>query len=217
MELVRLKECDRNFLSEVIEAGGKNAQICFECGTCSGGCPVAYAMDYTPRQILRMAELGMRREVLQSSAIWICAACHTCTTRCPRGVELSHVMGAIKSIAVKEGFVPKNPRGPAFYKSFAEIIEQNGKVFEALLMVKFALRTEFWGAPTKFTFGDVFDPALAMDSVIGALQSLMKDMPMAMELSKKGKIETMPPKIKALDQWKKIYENVRRLEAEAGR
>ncbi len=214
LEPVRLKECDPHFIDEVIEAGGRKARLCFECGTCSAGCPVAYAMDYTPRQLLRMVELGMRQEVLRSKTIWTCAACHTCTARCPRGVELSHVMGALKSIAIKEGIIAKNPKGPAFYKSFEEIIEENGRIFEPLLMVKFALRTEFWSSPAKFTWGEVFDPGLAMDAAVGAIQRLLKDMPMAMELSKKGKIDPMPHKIMGIAGWQKLIENVHRIEAE---
>jgi len=216
LDQVRLKDCDPNFINEVIAAGGKNAQLCFECGTCSGGCPVAYAMDYTPRQLLRMVELGMKKEVLESNTMWVCAACHTCTTRCPRGVEISHVMGAVKVIAIKEGVAPANPKGPAFYKSFAEIIKENGRVFEAMLMLKFSLRTEFWSGPSKFVWGEVFDPGVAMDSVMNAMKSMLKDVPLAMELYKKGKIEPMPPKIKALDQWQKIYENVEKINREEG-
>ncbi len=217
MEPVRLKECDPHFIDEVIEAGGRKARLCFECGTCSAGCPVAYAMDYTPRQILRMVELGMKREVLQSKTMWTCAACHTCTTRCPRGVELSHVMGALKSIAIKEGVMAKNPKGPAFYKSFEEIIEENGRIFEPLLMLKFALRTEFWTKPVKLTWGqgELFDPGLAMDAALGVMQRLMKDMPMALELSKKGKIDPVPHKIRGITAWQRIIENVHKIEGEA--
>ncbi len=59
-QTIKLKDCDPNFVNEVISAGGKNAHICFQCGTCTAGCPTVYAMDYTPRQILRMVNLGMR-------------------------------------------------------------------------------------------------------------------------------------------------------------
>ncbi|MEE8167403.1 MAG: 4Fe-4S dicluster domain-containing protein [Candidatus Hydrothermarchaeales archaeon] len=210
-----LKDCDPNFIQEVIKAGGKNAQVCFECGTCSGGCPVAYAMDYTPRQTLRMVELGMRKEVLQSGTIWTCAACQTCTTRCPRGVELSHIMSAIKSIAIKEGVPPKNPMGPAFYMSFTEIAKGNGRLFEAMLMLKFVLRSEFWPTPTKFTWRKIFNPALAIGAVIGTIKRLMKDMPLGLKLIKKGKMEIMPHKIKGIAQLQRISENVRKIEMEA--
>ena len=28
--------------------------LCFQCQKCASGCPVAYAMDFTPPQLLRM-------------------------------------------------------------------------------------------------------------------------------------------------------------------
>src|SRR4030067_189084 len=44
-----------NFMKEVSSllhaADGKPFPTCVQCGTCSGTCPVAAYMDYTPRQI----------------------------------------------------------------------------------------------------------------------------------------------------------------------
>ncbi len=69
LETIRLKDCDPNFTKDVIEAGGKKANLCFQCGTCTAGCPTVYSMDYTPRQIMRMVNLGMKEQVLKSDTI----------------------------------------------------------------------------------------------------------------------------------------------------
>lgn len=193
-EVIRLKDCDPNFVNEVIEAGGKNAQLCFSCGTCSGGCPAVYTMDYTPRQIMRMVELGIKDKIFKSNTIWVCAGCHTCTTRCPRGVEISKVMAALKSIALRNGYPLMEPGGPAWYNSFMEVIENYGRIFEPELMLKYNLKR------TK--------------NPIGLAKALLKDAPMGLEMFRKGKLILMPDKIKHRDHLKIIQENIRKMRAE---
>ena len=41
---------------------------CIQCGTCTASCPTAYAMDYTPRQLWRLIQLGLKEEVLRSNS-----------------------------------------------------------------------------------------------------------------------------------------------------
>lgn len=195
VQTIRLKDCDPNFTKEIMDAGGKKVNLCFQCGTCTAGCPTVYAMDYTPRQIMRMVNLGMKEEVLKSSTIWLCSSCFTCQTRCPRGVEITSVMGALKNIAIKDGAKVANKKGPGFHRSFVEVTRDTGRLFEPLLMLKFAGKTE--------------------NSIGGALKSLIKDAPLGMELVKKGKMSFLPTKIKRTDQLKTIYENVRKMEEKA--
>jgi len=51
---------------------------CIQCGTCTASCPTAYAMDYTPRQLWRLVQLGLKNEVLSSNSFWLCTACYAC-------------------------------------------------------------------------------------------------------------------------------------------
>jgi heterodisulfide reductase subunit C len=89
------------------EPGGENIKKCFSCGTCTAGCPVREVTDrYNPRKIIRMALLGMRKEVLSSQFIWLCSSCYTCFERCPQDVRIPELMNAIKNIAVREGHLP---------------------------------------------------------------------------------------------------------------
>jgi len=74
---------DLSFADQVSELSHQNVQRCFYCLRCSAGCPAAYAMDYTPAQILRLVQLGQKDTLLHSSAIWLCIGCETCGTRCP--------------------------------------------------------------------------------------------------------------------------------------
>ena len=89
------------------EPGGENVKRCFSCGTCTAGCPVREVTDrYNPRKIIRMALLGMKKEVLSSQFIWLCSSCYTCFERCPQDVKIPELMNAIKNIAVREGYLP---------------------------------------------------------------------------------------------------------------
>lgn len=104
MSEVRL---DPKFKEEVSKIrGGENIKRCFQCGTCSAGCPIRWIDGkYNPRKIIRMVILGMRDRVLSSDFIWLCSQCYTCEERCPQDVRIPEIMHAIKNLAVREGFV----------------------------------------------------------------------------------------------------------------
>ena len=90
------------------EPGGEHIKRCFSCGTCTAGCPVREVTDrYNPRKIIRMAILGMKKEVLSSQFIWLCSSCYTCFERCPQDVKIPELMNALKNIAVREGYLPQ--------------------------------------------------------------------------------------------------------------
>lgn len=186
-EVVKIEECDLNFINDVEEAGGRNVYACFQCGTCSGGCPVSFVMDYTPRRIMRMVQLGMREKVLSSATIWLCSSCNTCITRCPREVELPAVMAALKSIAIKEGIDAKIKEGPIFYKTMIENIKKYGRVHETGLFMSFARKT-------------------------GGLMKVLKELPLGITLLRKGKLKLSPEKIESTDQLKTMFKSIEQLD-----
>ena len=106
---------DRSFL-EVIDPLEK-LRRCIQCGTCSATCPTSYAMDYTPRQVWRMVNLGMRDEVLKSRTFWLCTTCKSCQVQCPRGIDLMEAM-----IALKEYSFNSDINVPEGMKTFGETI-----------------------------------------------------------------------------------------------
>ena len=75
---------------------------CIQCGTCSGSCPNAFAMDLTPRQLWRKVLLGQTDEIFKSRTFSLCSDCYYCTLRCPRGLTLTEAMNALKQIAARE-------------------------------------------------------------------------------------------------------------------
>jgi len=78
-----LENINPAFLEEVEGGSGVKVSACFQCRKCTNGCPVTFAMDLYPDQVMRYIQLGIREPVLNSSTIWVCASCETCTTRCP--------------------------------------------------------------------------------------------------------------------------------------
>lgn len=130
-----------NLLSYVNKRTGQNISSCYQCGKCSAGCPTAYAMDIPPRQIMRALQLGLKDEILSSSAIWLCLSCHTCSQRCPREIDIAGVMEALRLLAISEGKRPREKDIAVFYKAFIEQIRMFGRVYEAGLGVSYNLRS----------------------------------------------------------------------------
>jgi heterodisulfide reductase subunit C len=93
-------EIQSPFVLEVEAISGENLYACNQCGKCSAGCPVAFHLDLLPNQVIRMVQLGIE-DVLQARTIWTCAACLTCLTRCPKGVDLPRIMEALRLIRMQ--------------------------------------------------------------------------------------------------------------------
>jgi heterodisulfide reductase subunit C len=124
--MIDSKALDPNFKFIIAsEPGGENIKKCFSCGTCTAGCPVREVTDrYNPRRIIRMAILGLKKEVLSSPFIWLCSSCYTCFERCPQNVKIPELMNAIKNIAVKEGYLPSSLKSQLdLLSSFGRLIE----------------------------------------------------------------------------------------------
>jgi len=106
-EAIRSSRLDRNFPKEVMKHhGGEKLLLCYLCGSCAGGCPVGrLTTDYNPRQIVRMAALGLKDKVLKSNSLWLCTACFTCTDRCPQGIEVASIVRVVRNMAAKQGII----------------------------------------------------------------------------------------------------------------
>lgn len=100
------KYIHNDLVRRVEELSGQDLLACYQCGECSAGCPAAFAMDLLPSQVIRLLQLGQVEDVLKSATIWFCAACQTCYARCPKGVDLSRIMEALRELAMeREGEV----------------------------------------------------------------------------------------------------------------
>jgi len=127
---------------------------CYQCKKCSTGCPLTFAMDLLPDQVIRLALLGQEELLLGCRTIWVCSACETCTTRCPNGVDIAGVMDWLKEEAVKQGHDLAEVGVAAFHRFFLEsVAAAGGRVAEAQLMRRFTL-FKLWRGPK---LGELWD------------------------------------------------------------
>lgn len=111
---------------------------CIQCGTCGGACPVSFAMDRTPRQVINLVRSGRVEEALHSESIWLCASCYRCTVQCPAGIKITDVMYTLKVASTEMGIHHEKVMGPVFAKTFADMLESNGRISEARLILRVA-------------------------------------------------------------------------------
>jgi heterodisulfide reductase subunit C len=137
---------DPGFLDEVYSIyGGEKIKDCIQCGTCSGSCPVSWAMEETPRQIFAMIRAGMRDRILDSLTIWTCASCYQCAHRCPQEIKITDIMYMLKRMAIRENRKRSRQAG-ALSKTFVEIVNKYGRNRETELMVRYMLATNPLGS-----------------------------------------------------------------------
>lgn len=132
---------DYQLLEQLEVTGPFQAAACFQCRKCTNGCPVTFAMDIYPDEVIRMVLLGQRETVLRCGTIWVCAACETCSTRCPNEVKIAELMDCLKEMAVKEGVSCPQPRILTLHETFLKNIKKRGRVFEGTFLPSYMLRS----------------------------------------------------------------------------
>jgi len=167
------RELRQTFLkeAEVVPGGGRISQ-CLQCGTCTGSCPVSYAMDLSPRMLIALFRAGKIEEILRSRTIWICASCYMCTTRCPQNIKITDLLYALKRTAIDTGLYPEKFPVYVLSKNFARIVNRYGRNQEMILLLLYYLRR------------NPFD--------------LLRLMPLGIKMLRTGRITIFPKKIKGI-------------------
>jgi len=129
------------FAEIIKQTSGLDINVCYQCKKCTSGCPVSYAMDYTPAQLMHAIRLGLKELVLNSTTIWLCASCETCTTRCPQEVDIASVMDTLRIMAIRAGVKPKLPEVATFYHTGLSNIRFFGRMYELGLIGMLKLAT----------------------------------------------------------------------------
>ena len=176
--VINLSELDRSFSQKVEELSGTSTNICFHCTGCSGGCPFGDLMDYHPNHINRLVQLGMKKEAIESSAIWICVGCHTCSVHCPQDVDIPAIMDSLRHIALEEGVDIPEPDILNFHKEVVQSIKQYGRTHKLEIMMRYKVATK----------SGFFD-----------------DINVGLKMLLKRKLDLTPSKIKNRDDLKKIF------------
>ena len=182
---------DHDFLDEVYKTpGGGKIKHCIQCGTCSGSCPVSWAMEESPRQIFAFIRAGMRDRVLDSLTIWTCASCYQCAGRCPQKIKITDVMYALKRIAIRENRT-RSKSAQVLSRKFVDIVNANGRNNETSLMTRYMLATNPFGA--------------------------FKAAPIGMSLFSHGRLPLTGQKVKDIVNLRKIIAKAEELAGEAPR
>jgi len=181
------KKLDPNYrLLEQIEAQGPfQAGACFQCRKCTNGCPVTFAMDLYPDEVIRLVILGQREMVLACQTIWVCAACETCTARCPNDVRIAELMDCLKEMAVREGVPSSQPRILALHQTFLNNIKKRGRLYETTLLPAYLLKSG--NLLEKWNFG-----------------TWRYDLKLGRKILAKGRLPLRPKSIKDIREVRKI-------------
>jgi heterodisulfide reductase subunit C len=167
----------RTLEKDVEERSGEKARLCYQCGKCSTGCLFNFAMDILPHQVMKLVQYGQKERLLRANTIWICAACETCTARCPNDIDVARVIDTLREIALDEGVKPAERNIPLFHSCFLGNIQATGRISEPILM----------GSYKTFS-GD-----------------LVSDIGLAVEMLRKGKIKIIPSVVRDRRKIRRIF------------
>ena len=100
-----LDDVDPAFTAIFKDAGIDSVEHCFQCGTCTGGCPSGRRTPYRVRQLVRKCLMGLKDEVISDDALWMCTTCYTCQERCPREIKIVEIVKMARNVAAQNGFM----------------------------------------------------------------------------------------------------------------
>jgi heterodisulfide reductase subunit C len=165
------------------ETSGVDLNVCYQCRKCYTGCPMAYAMDQTPVQLIHAARLGLKDLVLGSTTIWLCAACETCVARCPQEIDLVRLMDGMRRIALQSKAKIAMPEVAQFFRVSLTNIRLFGRMYELGLIAHLKLAT----------------------------RSFTRDLGLGLEMLKKRKLALLPD-LKSLGKANRLFSKVNNLE-----
>jgi heterodisulfide reductase subunit C len=172
---------DTTFIQSVEARSGEKVSRCFHCRKCTNGCPMAFAMDVLPNQVMRMIQLGIQEELLKSKTLWICASCQACTTRCPNDIDIAHVMDSLRQWSHEKGLVSEK-NVAKFHEAVLDSIYRHGRLFELGMIGRYKLAT-------RDPFGDA---------------------KLGWEMFKKGKLRFWPARIRGKEEIRAMFNKGRK-------
>jgi quinone-modifying oxidoreductase subunit QmoC len=87
---------DPGLARELEDYGAVGIESCFNCGNCTAVCPLTDDRHAFPRDVVRMAQLGLREQLKASLDPWLCYYCGDCSVTCPRQAEPAETLMSVR-------------------------------------------------------------------------------------------------------------------------
>jgi heterodisulfide reductase subunit C len=144
-KLVTVSKHDNELISEIEKMTHTEIGSCYQCGKCTGGCPVAGEQQGGPREVIRMLQLGDEEGAFQAAAAWRCVGCLTCGNRCPIGIEIPKIMDAVRQLAGRKGteLDEDSMKMKSFVDAFLNSVMDYGRLYEPTMMVEYNVNSGY--------------------------------------------------------------------------
>jgi heterodisulfide reductase subunit C len=170
-----------DFAQQVKEQSGVDFDRCYQCLTCTLGCPFVSTMDLQPNQLIRKIQTGAKDEVLGSRTIWRCASCESCVTRCPNEINLPRLMDTLRQMAREQRVAAGDKAILVFHQTFIAGIRQWGRQYELGMLLSFKIKA----------------------------RDLFSDLGLGMKMMQKRKISLLPGTNKSSKDMKAIFRKLK--------
>lgn len=147
-EVIQQAKLDAGFSKAIKQKSGTDFYRCLQCKTCSGGCPFSQIMDPFPNVVMRYVQLGLEKEALECSTIWICVSCNTCSIQCPQAIDIPGVMDALRQMALIKRAHIAEPDIVHFHNEVLHSIKKYGRTHKLEIMLRYKVIKRDW-------FGDL--------------------------------------------------------------
>ena len=91
---------DTEMLGRLKRFGALDISACFSCGTCTAICPLVDNDATFPRSLIRLAQVGLKDDLLASKELWTCYARGLCSDSCPMDADPGEFMAAARRYAI---------------------------------------------------------------------------------------------------------------------
>ena len=91
------------YIEQIAELSGEDVSLCYQCGKCTAGCPMAEKMDLPPSMVMRYMQAELSDELKKATSRWDCIGCLVCGSRCPKMCNPAAVMEGLRQDDMKNG------------------------------------------------------------------------------------------------------------------
>jgi heterodisulfide reductase subunit C len=164
-------------LREVSLRSGTAVNHCLHCRTCACGCPFLKGMDYHPNAVLRLLQYGLDQKALECKTIWVCVSCHTCSSKCPVGIDIAAVMNTLRLMAQEKGIRAGKPNILSFHQEVLRSLRNYGRAHKLGIMWHYKLHNRQW----------------------------FQDVDVGLKMLVKRKLELLPAKVKNMEDLQSLF------------